>query len=180
MKVPLPWWCSRGLHLGGELASSAVGGGGGCAWGGHSADGEPSGGEDGGGGRSSSDSSQFAAVMVAIRSLLSKLDALSLDLTCYLADAAHHYRFTPLTPFAGSSSAPAWWIPRPEKHRGIHGLLRVVFFNHTRATTSWPSARRRARPCTGHPHPLLRPAPDSRGGRGAPRRSTACAGSLGS
>ena len=44
-----------------------------------------------------------------------------LDLTCYFAHA-HHYRFTPLSPFAGSSSAPAWWIPIPRgPDRSGHG-----------------------------------------------------------
>ena len=43
-------------------------------------------------------------------------------MTCYLAHAAHHYRFTPLSPFAGSSSAPAWWIPIPRgPDRSGHG-----------------------------------------------------------
>ena len=43
-------------------------------------------------------------------------------MTCYLAHAAHHYRFTPLLPFAGSSSAPAWWIPIPRgPDRSGHG-----------------------------------------------------------
>ena len=71
-------------------------------------------------------------------------------MTGYLAHAAHHNRFTPLSPFAGSSSAPAWWIP--DRNRLLPSLLLTYVLSHSRGTPLSTSSKS-AVPCRGRECP---------------------------